>query len=98
MGSKKQGFWPRINCLHPVTVCQKLGVIINKVILKLKSARNAFYKKGAPKLIFSIIFFRNIRMIFDNLKIHFESPKLTLFDELSPDGDSKSVKFIFYFS
>ena len=82
-----------------MTVCQKLGVIINKVILKLKSARNAFYKKGAPKLIFfNNFFFRNIRMIFDNLKIHFESPKLTLFDELSPDGDSKSVKFIFYFS
>ena len=24
----------------------------NKVVLKLKSAKNAFYKKGAPKLIF----------------------------------------------
>ena len=24
----------------------------NKVVLKLKSAKNAFYKKGVPKLIF----------------------------------------------
>ena len=40
----------------------------NKVVLKLKSAKNAFYKKGAPKL--------------------------ALFDELSPDGDSKSGNFI----
>ena len=44
-----------------MTVRQKLGVILdiklesltlNKVVLKLKSAKNAFYKKGAPKLIF----------------------------------------------
>ena len=39
--------------LHQVTVHQKLGVIlVNKVVLKLKLAKNAFYKKGAPKLIF----------------------------------------------
>ena len=46
---------------------QKLGVIlVNKVVLKLKSAKNVFYKKGAPKLIFfNELFFRNIRMIFD---------------------------------
>ena len=32
---------------------QKLGIIFsNKVVLKLKSAKNAFYKKCAPKLIF----------------------------------------------
>ena len=32
----------------------------------MKSAKNAFYKKGAPKLIFfNVIFFRKIRMIFD---------------------------------
>ena len=38
---------------HPVKVRQKLGVIlVNKVVLKLKSVNNAFYKKGAPKLIF----------------------------------------------
>ena len=29
----------------------------NKVVLKLKSAKNAFYKKGAPKLIFFNEFF-----------------------------------------
>ena len=29
----------------------------NKVVLKLKSAKNAFYKKGAPKLIFFNDFF-----------------------------------------
>ena len=27
-------------------------------------------------------------------KIHFESPKLSLFDKMSPDGDSKSGNFI----
>ena len=44
--------------LHPVTVHQKLGVILeNKVVLKLKSAKNAFKKKGAPKLIFFNDFF-----------------------------------------
>jgi hypothetical protein len=38
----------------------------NKVVLKLKSAKNTFYKKGAPKLIFfNEFFFRKIRMIFD---------------------------------
>ena len=46
---------------------QKLGVIlVNKVVLKLMSAKNGFYKKGAPKLIFfNEFFFRKIRMIFD---------------------------------
>ena len=29
----------------------------NKVVLKLKSAKNAFYKKGVPKLIFLNDFF-----------------------------------------
>ena len=39
--------------LHKVTVHQKSGVIlIIKWFKKLKSAKNAFYKKGAPKLIF----------------------------------------------
>ena len=38
----------------------------NKVVLKLKSAENAFYKKGAPKMIFfNENFFRKIWMIFD---------------------------------
>ena len=50
-----------------MTVRQKLGVIlVNKVVLKLKSAKNAFYKKGEPKLIFfNEFFFRKIGMIFD---------------------------------
>ena len=64
MGPKKQGLFLAKNStvvkwnyqilgLHPVTVGQKLGVIlVYKVVLKLKSAKNAFYKKGAPKLIF----------------------------------------------
>jgi hypothetical protein len=38
----------------------------NKAVLKLKLANNAFYKKGAPKLIFfNKKKFRKIRMIFD---------------------------------
>ena len=38
----------------------------NKVVLKLKSAKNALYKKHAPKLIFfNEIFFSKIMMIFD---------------------------------
>ena len=69
MGSKKQGFWPRINCNQ--MKLPKLGSpsgdssskidrhFSNKVVLKLKSAKNAFYKKGALKLIFfNEIFFK----------------------------------------
>ena len=62
MGPNKQGFWPRINCSQmklpnfgsPCGDSQsKIGIIlVNKVVLKLKSAKNAFYKKGAPILIF----------------------------------------------
>ena len=62
MGFKKQGFWPRINCTQMRLPnfgspsgdgLSKIGHhLSNKVVLKLKSARNAFYKKGAPKLIF----------------------------------------------
>jgi hypothetical protein len=38
----------------------------NIVVLKLKPAKNAFYKKGVHKLIFfNEIFFRKIWMIFD---------------------------------
>ena len=76
MGPKKQGFWPRINCNQmklPIIwspsgdSLSKIGLhFSDKGILKLKSAKNAFYKKGAPKLIFfNDIFFRKIRMIFD---------------------------------
>ena len=54
MGPKKQDFWPRINCSQMKLPnfgspsgdkSSKLGVILeNKVVLKLKSAKNAFYK------------------------------------------------------
>ena len=52
-----------------MTVCQKLGVIlVIKWFKKLKSAKNAFYKKSAPKLIFfNEILFRKIQMIFCNV-------------------------------
>ena len=62
MGPKKQDFWPRINCSQMKLPnfwspsgdsLSKIGHhFSNKVVLKLKSAKNAFYKKGAPKLIF----------------------------------------------
>ena len=76
MGPKNQGFWPRINCSQMKLPnfespsgdrSSKIGRHFNdKVVLKLKSAKNAFYKKGVPKLISSMkIFFRKIRMIFD---------------------------------
>ena len=66
----------------------------NKVVLKLKSAKNAFYKKGAPKLIFFNEFFLERFRWFLTQKIHFESPILALFEKLSPDGDSKFGNFI----
>ena len=62
MGPQKQGFWPKINCslmklpnfVSPSTdSSSKIGRhVSNKAVLKLKLAKNAFYKKGAPKLIF----------------------------------------------
>ena len=62
MGPKKQGFWPRINCSQMKLPhfgppsgdsSSKIGrPFSNKVVLKLKSAKNAFYKKGGTKLIF----------------------------------------------
>ena len=76
MGLKKQGFWPRINCSQMKLPnfgspssdgSSKIGRhFSNKVVQKLKSAKNAFYKKGAPKLIFfNEKKNRKIRMIFD---------------------------------
>ena len=76
MGPKNQGFWPRINCSQtqlPIfrspsgDSSSKIGRhFSNKVVLKLKSPINAFYKKGALKLIFfNEFFFRKIGMIFD---------------------------------
>ena len=59
MGPKKQGFWPRINCSQmklpnfgSSTGDSLSKILVNKVVLKLMSAKNSFYKKGAPKLIF----------------------------------------------
>ena len=62
MGPKKQGFGQKINCSQmklPNFVSpyadssSKLGRhFSNKTVLKLKLAKNAFYKKGAPELIF----------------------------------------------
>ena len=66
----------------------------NKVVYKLKSAKNAFYKKGAPKLIFFNEFFLERFGRFLTQKIHFESPKLALSEDLLLNGDSKSGNFI----
>ena len=62
MGPKKQGFWPRIsgsqmklpNFGSPSGESSlKIGChFSNKVVKKLKSAKSAFFKKGAPKLKF----------------------------------------------
>ena len=62
MGPQKQGFWPKINCSQmklpnfvspSADSSSKIGRhFSNKAVLKLKLAKNAFYKKGAPKLIF----------------------------------------------
>ena len=62
MGPKNQGFWPRINCSQMKLLnfgspssddSSKIRHnFSNKVVLKLKSAKNAFYKKSAPKLKF----------------------------------------------
>ena len=62
MCPKKQGFWPRINCSQMKSPnfwspsgdsSSKIGHhFSNKVVLKSKSAENAFHKKGAPKLMF----------------------------------------------
>ena len=62
MGPKKQGFWQRINCSQiklpdfespSGDSSSKIGRhFSNKVVLKLKSAKNAFQKKCAPRLIF----------------------------------------------
>ena len=63
MDPKKQGFWPRINCSQNFgspsgDSLSKIGRhFSDKVVLKLKSAKNTFYKNGAPKLIFFNEFF-----------------------------------------
>ena len=76
MGPKKQVFWPRINCSQMKlpnfgspsgdSLSKIGGHFSNKVVLKLKSAKDAFYKKSAPKLIFlNENVFKKIWMIFD---------------------------------
>ena len=67
----------------------------NKAVLKLKLAKNAFYKKRAPKQLFFNEKKNSKRFgQFLTQKIHFESPKLALFDELSANGDTKFGNFI----
>ena len=67
----------------------------NKVVQKLTLSINIFYKKRAPKQLFFNEKKNSERFgQFLTQKIHFESPKLAFFDELSPDGDSKSGNFI----
>ena len=59
----------------------------NKVVQKLKLSINYSYKKCAPKqLCFIEKKIRQIRMIFEI--------ENSLFDELSPDGDTKFGNFI----
>ena len=76
MSPKNQGFWPIMNCIQMKLPnfgspsgdsSSKIGChFSNKVVLKFKSAKKAFYKEGVPKLIlFNEIFFRKIPMIFD---------------------------------
>jgi len=76
MGPKKQGFWPRINCSQvklpnfgspSSDISSKIGRHFrNKTFFKIKLSKNAFYKKGGPKLIFfNKKKIRKIRMIFD---------------------------------
>ena len=73
---KKQDFWPKINILKEnhcilkiwgAPVRQKLGMLLeNKVIQKLKLAKNVIYKKLSPKTIFlNEFFFEKIPSIFD---------------------------------
>jgi hypothetical protein len=67
VGPKKQDFWPKFNILkgnHCIlrvwgaTVIQKMVMVLeNKVVQKLKSEKNVFYKKWSPKLIFFYEFF-----------------------------------------
>ena len=97
MGPKKQDFWPRINCSQmklpnfespSSDSSSKFGrYFSNKVVLKLKSAKNAFYKKGVLKLIF-----------FNENLDDFWHSKFTLnvqnWHFLTPDGDSKFGNFI----
>ena len=75
MGPKKHQ--PRINCSQMKLQdfespsgdsSSKIGRhFSNKVVIKLKSAKNAFYKIGVPKLIFfNDFFFRKILMILTN--------------------------------
>ena len=50
-----------------MTVCQKLGIILeSKVVQKLSLEKKVFYKKWSPKLILlNDFFFEKIPWIFD---------------------------------
>ena len=65
-----------------------------KVVQKLKSSINHFHKKCAHKQLFFDEKKSERFGQFLTQKIHFESPKLALFDELSEDGDTKFGNFI----
>ena len=62
LGPKKQGFWPKINCIQiklsnfvspSSDRLSKIGHDFgNKVVQKLTLSINIFYKKRAPKQLF----------------------------------------------
>ena len=81
--------------LHQVTVHQKLGVIlVIKWFKNWSHQKMLFTKKVRLNSYSSMNFFLERFGWLLTYKIHFESPKLALFDKLSPDGDSKSGNFI----
>ena len=86
----RQGFWSKINCSQmklpnfgspSSDSSSEIGRHFrNKSHSIFKLSQNAFYKKGAPKLIFfNEIFFRMIRMSLTE-KIDFESQNFAIFD------------------
>ena len=81
--------------LHQVTVCQKLGVILVIKWFKNWSQQKVLFTKKVRLNWYSSmkLFFRKFRMIFDIENPLWKS-KIGTFDELSPDGDSKSGNFI----
>ena len=81
--------------LHPVAVRQKLGVILVIKWFKNWSQQKMLFTKKVRLNWYSSMkfFFRKIWMIFD-IKNSLWSPKLPLFDKVSPDGDTKFGNFI----
>ena len=69
VGPKKQDFWPKFNILkgnhcilriRGAPVCQKLGMILKKVVQKLKLIKYFFTKNGIPNSYFEMNFFEKI--------------------------------------